>query len=207
MVKPRVAIPEVAKSYAAKPQAEKPRARKRAPRTQRHRRFIRRSRQEINKTFPGSTIHLKQVGEMLMVLGTARNVFEATRILSLACEHAPGGKAGEMSGAPPASPSLQALLDNYAHAGGPHVVNLLRIPGEQQIMLRVIVAEVNRSAARSLGLDFGLADKQATVLPSSPAVSNGSSTVAHNGWIGEVNKLLDRSALRSNSGRADADHP
>ena len=59
-------------------------------------------------------------------------------------------------------------------------------------MLRVIVAEVNRSAARSLGLDFGLADRQATVLPSRPAVSNGSSTVAHNGWIGEViNSLID----------------
>jgi pilus assembly protein CpaC len=34
------------------------------------------------------------------------------------------------------------------------VVNLLRVPGEQQVMLRVTVAEVNRSAARNIGLNF-----------------------------------------------------
>jgi hypothetical protein len=146
--------------------------------------------QEINKTFAGSTVHLQQVGDKLVVSGTARNLFEALRILNLAREHAPGGKAGEAGQAPSASPSLQAILDNYAHAGGPHVINLLRIPGEQQIMLRVLVAEVNRPAARSLGLDFGIADKKATVLPSRPAAADGSSTVADNGWIGQLVRIL-----------------
>jgi len=146
--------------------------------------------EEINKTFPGCRVHLRQSGELLVVSGTARNLFDASRILNLARRHAPGARPGEAERTPPSSPSLQAMIDSYAHAGGPHVVNLLRIPGEQQIMLRVIVAEVNRSAARSLGLDFGIADKQATVLPSRPASSPGSSTVARNGWIGEIIKSL-----------------
>lgn len=146
--------------------------------------------EEINKTFPGCQVHLRQSGELLVVSGTARNLFDASRILKLARRHAPGARPGEADRTPPSSPSLQAMIDNYAHVGGPHVVNLLRIPGEQQIMLRVIVAEVNRSAARSLGLDFGIANKQATVLPSRPASSPGSSTVARNSWIGEIIKSL-----------------
>ena len=38
--------------------------------------------------------------------------------------------------------------------GGGTISNLIRVPGEPQIMLRVTVAEVNRSAARSIGLNF-----------------------------------------------------
>jgi pilus assembly protein CpaC len=146
--------------------------------------------QEINRTFTGSTVQLKQVGDMLVVSGAARNIFEATRILSIARENAPGARAGESSGTPPAAPSLQATLDNYAHVGGPRVVNLLRIPGEQQIMLRIVVAEVNRAAARSLGLDFGIGDKQATILSNRPGETNGSPTVAANGWIGQLIRTL-----------------
>lgn len=146
--------------------------------------------EEINRTFPGSSIHLKQVGEKLVVSGTARNIFEATRILTLAREHAPGPKPIQTGRAPSATPPLQFTLDNYARAGGPHVVNLLRIPGEQQIMLRVVVAEVNRGAARSLGLDFGIADKQATILPQRSGGVDRSSTVAANGWIGQLLRTL-----------------
>jgi pilus assembly protein CpaC len=42
---------------------------------------------------------------------------------------------------------------------GPNIVNLLRIAGEQQVMLRVTVAEVNRQAARSIGLNFDVFDE------------------------------------------------
>lgn len=38
------------------------------------------------------------------------------------------------------------------------IVNLLRIPGEQQVMLRVTVAEINRSALRSIVADVSMGD-------------------------------------------------
>ncbi len=41
-------------------------------------------------------------------------------------------------------------------SGAPNIVNLLRIPGEQQVMLMVTVAEVNRTAARTIGMDFSI---------------------------------------------------
>ena len=36
------------------------------------------------------------------------------------------------------------------------IINQLKVVGEQQVMLKVTVAEVNRSAARSIGLNFGV---------------------------------------------------
>jgi pilus assembly protein CpaC len=144
---------------------------------------------EINRTFPGSSVRLKRAGDKLVVSGYARNVFEATRILNIARENAPG-KSSANAAAPPASPSLQAVLDNYAQAGGSNVVNLLRIPGEQQIMLRIVVAEVNRAAARSLGLDFGLGERQATILGDHDRASDNSTTLVGNGWIGQALRTL-----------------
>ena len=47
-------------------------------------------------------------------------------------------------------------LDSFITAGGRDVINLVRIPGEQQVMLRVTVAEVNRTAARTIGINFNL---------------------------------------------------
>lgn len=173
------------KTEAVKLQPEKPRVEQAAPAV-----LYQALEEEFNRTFPGCAVHLKQVGEKLVVSGTARNVFEATRILTLAREHAPGHSASETARTFSATQPLQATLDNYAQAGGPHVINLLRIPGEQQIMLRVVVAEVNRSAARSLGLDFSIADKQATILPGRPGSGERSSTVAANGWIGQLLRTL-----------------
>ena len=52
-------------------------------------------------------------------------------------------------------PGSQAL-ENFLRSGDSNIVNLLRIPGEQQVMLKVTVAEISRSAARSIGLNFSI---------------------------------------------------
>lgn len=149
---------------------------------------------EINRTFPGSSVRLKHAGDKLVVSGYARNIFEATRILNIARDNAPG-KSTTKEAKPTASPSLQAVLDNYALAGGSNVVNLLRIPGEQQIMLRIVVAEVNRAAARSLGLDFGLGERQATILGDHDRANDNSTTLVGNGWIGQTLRILQDRGL------------
>ncbi|MFO0823258.1 MAG: hypothetical protein U0792_09075 [Gemmataceae bacterium] len=64
----------------------------------------------------------------------------------------PGGRLpGSNPGAPQQQPMTQ---EAFQSAGGPNVINLLEVAGEQQVMLRVIVAEVNRAAARSIGMNF-----------------------------------------------------
>src|SRR5262249_27616049 len=61
-------------------------------------------------------------------------------------------------------------LTDYILRSELNVINMLRIPGEQQVMLKVIVAEVSRSAARSIGLDFSITnDAGITVFQSTTA--------------------------------------
>jgi pilus assembly protein CpaC len=54
----------------------------------------------------------------------------------------------------PGLPAETPTVGSYVVPSFPNVINLLHIAGEQQVMLKVVVAEVNRSAARSIGLNF-----------------------------------------------------
>jgi pilus assembly protein CpaC len=139
---------------------------------------------EINGAFPCSTIELSLIGDRLVVRGMAKDAIEASHILSIVAQHSPRqaydqfGQAvpiiQQVAGFEEIDPLLQgeesALRRNVvdpqalARAG---IVNLLQIPGEQQVMLRVTVAEVNRTAARSIGLNFSIAnDNGVTVFQS-----------------------------------------
>ena len=138
---------------------------------------------ELNTAFPRSRVRLSLVGDKLMVSGQAHDIFEAAQILRILRANAPGadqeagvvqagaGRPGRIplsaagptgNLADPTRPDLTPGLEEYQTAGGPSVINTLRIPGEQQVMLRVTVAEVNRAAARSIGLDFSLFNSTGT---------------------------------------------
>ncbi|OWK35251.1 Type II/IV secretion system secretin RcpA/CpaC, associated with Flp pilus assembly [Fimbriiglobus ruber] len=145
---------------------------------------------EINRAFPNSRVRLSLVGDKLMVSGQAHDIQEATQILQIARANAPGGggtgtgTAGDgtrppggpagrvpLSSLTPTTNPLDPLrpdptpgLEDYQTAGGPMVINHLRVPGEQQVMIQVVVAEVNRAAARSIGLDFSIFNKAGTMV-------------------------------------------
>ena len=51
-------------------------------------------------------------------------------------------------------------LQNLYDIAGPNVINRLRIPGEQQVQLRVTIAEIDRAAARSIGMNFTITNRQ-----------------------------------------------
>lgn len=127
---------------------------------------------EINVMFPNSRITLKMVGDKLVVSGQAHDIFEASQILRILRANAPDQQSQNRQPAPvtnvglvlnPADP-LSAMgipgQESFQQAGGPSVVNLMRIPGEQQVSLKVRVAEVNRAAVRSIGLNFSIINNQ-----------------------------------------------
>lgn len=130
--------------------------------------------QEINAAYPRSRVKLKLVGDKLMVTGQAHDVQEAAQILQILRANAPGGAQGVGAGqAPvlnvantagnpldPLNPAGSPGLGNYQATGGPNVINNLRVTGEQQVQLRVVVAEVNRAAARSIGLNYSYTNAQ-----------------------------------------------
>jgi pilus assembly protein CpaC len=146
--------------------------------------------EEINKTFPDSLICLSLVGDKLVLTGQPKDSAEATMILRIVQANAPGGgggggnggagpaqAAGTPNGIPvnsiqptgfnpndPNAPTGLPGLNSFLIAGGPNVINLMRIPGEQQVMLKVMVAEVNRSAARSIGVNFNITNNNGVTL-------------------------------------------
>jgi pilus assembly protein CpaC len=153
---------------------------------------------EINRAFPNSSVQLTLVGDRLLVRGEAKDMVEAAQIMRIANTNAPGRSttppvqnlnvnvSNDAFGNPP--PNLQDFLmqgqgDNATFGqngpmvnNNPNVINLLRVSGEQQVMLRVSVAEVNRNAARSIGMNMNFypntANTQASVSGGSANVSN-----------------------------------
>jgi pilus assembly protein CpaC len=111
----------------------------------------------INAAFPDSRICLFLVGDKLVVQGYAKDVAEAAQILRIARSEAPRvddktpyNVTLTVDPATTGRDRFRDLLD----AAGPYVINLLRIPGEQQVYLKVTVAEINRAALRSIGVNF-----------------------------------------------------
>lgn len=112
---------------------------------------------ELNEMFPGSKIRLFPVADKILVKGQARDAAEAERILSVLRRQ--GGSAGAY-GALNGSVSAQGTAADPIPGGSPagaasssfSVISMLTIPGEQQVMLKVRLAELNRTAARKLGV-------------------------------------------------------
>src|SRR5437868_1400212 len=90
----------------------------------------------------------------------------------------------------------------FVTAGGQVVVNLLEVAGEQQVALRVIVAEVNRAAARSIGMNFSYTNNHGiTVFSNSTGLSAQANNVGVNGiaqaggGVGNIGITLDAGQL------------
>jgi pilus assembly protein CpaC len=137
---------------------------------------------DINQAFPDSRVCLKLVGRNLVVSGQARDVAEATQILRILNPRIGSQGQGQGQTTVVQHGIDQTILQNLppeemeeAQEPKPgkeiegafarqtpfiNIVNLLRIPGEQQVMLKVVVAEVNRAAVRSLGVNFSLTNQQ-----------------------------------------------
>lgn len=136
---------------------------------------------EINRAFVDSHIEIVLVGDAVLVKGQAVDRAEADQILRLISSNLPssGATSVPIPDAPIASPTgsvnelaipglesydLNTLTGNSASSRGrtgtdSRIVDMITIPGEKQIMLRVTIAEVSRSAARAIGLNFSYNDQ------------------------------------------------
>jgi pilus assembly protein CpaC len=114
----------------------------------------------INEMFPNSAIQLIPVADKLIVRGQARDSQEATHIMSVL--RGQGGVAGWGGGG---WGGLGGGLNQggvaTVHPGttplpGSGLISLLDIPGEQQVMLKVRVAELTRTALRQMASNFSV---------------------------------------------------
>jgi pilus assembly protein CpaC len=141
---------------------------------------------EINEAFPDAYVCLTLVGDKLVVSGEVKDAIEATHILQIltrgqyatsiagnpvlnlnnpAGGGSPvninlggyGGAFGFIPGIPEGQ--IRPDLGNYILPGESNIVNLLRIPGEQQVMLKCTLASINRQASREMGIGWTVRNK------------------------------------------------
>jgi pilus assembly protein CpaC len=138
---------------------------------------------QLRILFPNSKVFLIPLQQRLVVKGQARDAEEAARILQIV------------------RAAYSAAFGNYAGFGNNNnnngnnnnnrpIVNLLEVPGNQQIMIHVTVAELSRGQLRTLGVDLdGLVNNGRHFLASSLGGAGGALTgVFENG---EVNLLIN----------------
>jgi pilus assembly protein CpaC len=112
----------------------------------------------INEAFPNSRIQLVPIADKLLVRGQARDEEEALQIMSLIRQN--GGSSGSPGGGGSMNLAAQgAAAEPFPDASelpAATVINMLEVPGEKQVMLKVRIAELKRSAVRELGADFSI---------------------------------------------------
>lgn len=110
--------------------------------------------QMINEMFPNSRVQLIPIADKLIVRGQAKDEQESAQIMSLLRKNGTP-VSGPLGGF--ASAAQGTAADPFPDAGElptADVISLLKVPGEKQVMLKVRIAEMQRSAIRQLGADF-----------------------------------------------------
>jgi pilus assembly protein CpaC len=138
----------------------------------------------VKQAFPDTMIKLRQMREHIIVEGQARDPAQVSQIIQtlqayLNSVQAPVSLSGDSSdtGAAPAAPTngegeqgsntvtsgQTTSVQGQAGFATAQIINLIRVPGVQQVMLKVQVAELNRTAMREIGADMFLNTKKATL--------------------------------------------
>ncbi len=112
----------------------------------------------INELFPNSKVQLFPVADKVIVRGQARDEQEAVQIMSIirrnAMQQQGNGINGGGQGAWTAQGDAAQPFPDASKLPDATVVNMLKIPGEKQVLLKVRIAELKRSAIRKLGSNF-----------------------------------------------------
>lgn len=109
---------------------------------------------KINELFPDSYIQLIPIADKLILRGQARDAEEATRILSIL-----RGQGGDAGGSGTARVNQGIATEPFPGVGNlppTSVINMLQVAGEMQVLLKVRVAELSRTALREMGSEFNI---------------------------------------------------
>jgi len=175
--------------------------------------------QKLADVFPNSKVYLIPLSRKIIVKGQARDPEEASRILSIVRgeiinqygmlggpQNAPGfvGTAGigggigggDLGGFGRGLGGVDATGSyNAFDLASSFIVNMLTVPGENQIVLRVRIAELKRSNLRQLGVNFSMLLNDSHQFFSS-VISGGATTVTGIFDAGAINVLIN--ALETN---------
>ncbi len=140
----------------------------------------------LNRVQPHSQIHVEAVTGAVLLTGTVNSALDASEAFDVASKFLGGsGTATQTTGTATA----------ITTSGTVQVLNGLKIRGKDQIMLRVTVAEVQRTAIKSLGIDLSETTSgnfATSIASTNPFAVNGSTTsgtVAKLGYTNGANSI------------------
>ena len=102
----------------------------------------------INRLIPNSNIKAEMINDNIVLTGTVPTPLAATKAVQLAQIFVQGGEQATNANA--AGGGLAALFGDEDQS---QIVNLIKIDGQDQVMLKVTVAEMVRSVTKQLGID------------------------------------------------------
>jgi pilus assembly protein CpaC len=159
---------------------------------------------KLRQTFPNARLKLGQMREHLIVEGQARDGQEVTKIVQMIGAYLasvqPTKKVDEadvLTAAPPAYRPTDGVDEfNSGELAGEEqvnrpekevkfaaaqIINLIRVPGIQQVMLQVRVAELNRTALREIGADWLYRNDNGTTIGTN--IAGAASIADDNGFL------------------------
>lgn len=114
--------------------------------------------QLLRRLIPDSDITVEMVSDNIILSGSVRNAGDARRAEDIAGIFANGGanaQPGQGSDTPAAATNgVNISLSTSTETPTSSIINMLAIEGEDQVHLKVTVAEVQRNIAKQLGLEL-----------------------------------------------------
>ncbi len=104
----------------------------------------------LNRLLPGSNIKVEMINEAVILTGNVRSPIDSNRAASLAMQFV----AVEIKSGGGSASGLSDVKASSTEAKN-KVINMLAIDGEDQVMLRVTIAEVQRSLLKQFGINLG----------------------------------------------------
>lgn len=137
------------------------------------------ARTVLERLLPEANIDLRAVGQSVVMSGTVRSAREAADAQavveqflggSLAGGLQPTERGGTKAGAEEGAGAVEAFqalatASTPRSGGEPTVINALRIAGDQQVLLQVKVAEVQRTTLKALSVNFAANNGSFSNLP------------------------------------------
>lgn len=138
-------------------------------------------RAQLKAVFPDADLKIAQMRDHVVVGGEARDTAQVTRILEMVRAYLLSLQASQVrktsgggqpppqaapprpDGVAPGREPVAPVVHVFPEAGitvaegaqaDPRIINMIHVPGPQQVLLKVRVAELNRTSLRAIGADF-----------------------------------------------------
>lgn len=142
----------------------------------------------LKRFIPDSDIHVEIVSDNVVLTGTVRTPMDSSRAVDLAQAFLKGGEATTRNETASGNGSSSAVAIFAEGRQTSQIKNFLQIDGEDQVTLKVTVAEIKRSVLKQLGFDNLVGNSSGVTVAQLGAVTADGTTSTGNGGLSALFK-------------------